>query len=392
MIRAGYSQKNTASIACTLMKQPKVAAAIRKAMDARVTRTQIDADRVLREFARIAFADIRSYTEWDKKKGLTVKSLDQLSDDEAAAVAEVEGRPHRQAKIKLHDKKQALDCDRPAPRPLQANAPNAAKTPPPPRNAPASSSEAELLRLADPEKLDELLAGAAAERAGGARSTIARSGAGRPRWRRPATGASGCCSPGRGFGKTRSGAEWVRAQVERGRARRIALVAPTAADVRDVMIEGESGILAIAPPGLPADYEPSQRRLDLAERRRRHGFSADEPGPAARAAARRGLVRRARGVALSRGLGHADARAAPRQRSARASSPRRRSRRGSSASCSRDPRRVVTRGTTCENRATSRRRFLDADRRALRGHAARPPGARGGAARRHAGRAVDARA
>src|SRR5258708_35910593 len=50
---------------------------------------------------------------------------------------------------------------------------------------------------------------------------------------------------GRGFGKTRTGAEWVRSQVnERGR-RRIALVAPTAADARDVMVEGESGLLAI---------------------------------------------------------------------------------------------------------------------------------------------------
>ena len=49
---------------------------------------------------------------------------------------------------------------------------------------------------------------------------------------------------GRGAGKTRSGAEWIHEQVGAGR-RRIALVAPTAADVRDVMVEGESGILAI---------------------------------------------------------------------------------------------------------------------------------------------------
>src|SRR6516225_7039752 len=51
---------------------------------------------------------------------------------------------------------------------------------------------------------------------------------------------------GRGFGKTRSGAEWVRAEVKAGR-RRIALVAPTAADARNVMVEGASGILAISP-------------------------------------------------------------------------------------------------------------------------------------------------
>ena len=50
---------------------------------------------------------------------------------------------------------------------------------------------------------------------------------------------------GRGFGKTRSGAEWVRAEVKAGR-RRIALGAPTAADARNVMVEGASGILAFA--------------------------------------------------------------------------------------------------------------------------------------------------
>src|SRR5207253_2220962 len=52
---------------------------------------------------------------------------------------------------------------------------------------------------------------------------------------------------GRGFGKTRAGSEWVRAQIEAGTARRIALVAPTAADVRDVVVEGQSGILAVSP-------------------------------------------------------------------------------------------------------------------------------------------------
>jgi phage terminase large subunit-like protein len=53
---------------------------------------------------------------------------------------------------------------------------------------------------------------------------------------------------GRGFGKTRSGAEWVREQVESARARRIALIGPTAADVRRTMIEGDSGLLAVCPP------------------------------------------------------------------------------------------------------------------------------------------------
>lgn len=66
---------------------------------------------------------------------------------------------------------------------------------------------------------------------------------------------------GRGYGKTRTGAEWVCEQVERGDAKRIALVAETAADARDVMVEGESGILAVAPPWNRPHYQPSKRRL-----------------------------------------------------------------------------------------------------------------------------------
>ena len=66
---------------------------------------------------------------------------------------------------------------------------------------------------------------------------------------------------GRGFGKTRSGAQWVRSVAESGEAKRIALVAPTAADVRDVMVEGESGILAVSPPWFTPQYYPSKRKL-----------------------------------------------------------------------------------------------------------------------------------
>jgi phage terminase large subunit-like protein len=82
---------------------------------------------------------------------------------------------------------------------------------------------------------------------------------------------------GRGFGKTRSGAEWVREQVEDGLAKRIALVAPTAADARDVMVEGESGLLAIAPKDDRPLYEPSKRRLTWANGAIATLFSADEP-------------------------------------------------------------------------------------------------------------------
>lgn len=90
---------------------------------------------------------------------------------------------------------------------------------------------------------------------------------------------------GRGAGKTRSGAEWVRSKVMAG-CSRIALIAPTAADARDVMVEGDSGILSVCwerdrdhngnPLGRPL-YEPSKRRLTWANGAMATTYSADEP-------------------------------------------------------------------------------------------------------------------
>jgi len=82
---------------------------------------------------------------------------------------------------------------------------------------------------------------------------------------------------GRGFGKSRAGAEWVRSKVETGKARRIALVGRTAADVRDVMVRGESGILACSPPEFRPEYEPSKRLLTWSNGAIATCYSADEP-------------------------------------------------------------------------------------------------------------------
>ena len=65
---------------------------------------------------------------------------------------------------------------------------------------------------------------------------------------------------GRGSGKTRSGAEWVLERKREGYIRG-AFVARTSADVRDTLVEGEAGILAICPPWESPLYEPSKRRL-----------------------------------------------------------------------------------------------------------------------------------
>lgn len=82
---------------------------------------------------------------------------------------------------------------------------------------------------------------------------------------------------GRGWGKTRTGAEWVRDQVEQHGARRIALVGRTVGDVRDVIVEGESGILSVCPPWNRPTYEPSKRRLTWPNGAIATTYSADNP-------------------------------------------------------------------------------------------------------------------
>ena len=82
---------------------------------------------------------------------------------------------------------------------------------------------------------------------------------------------------GRGMGKTRAGAEFVLEEIRAGRAKRIALVAKTPADARDVMIEGDSGLLSISPPGDRPLYEPSKRRLTWKNGTTALVFSSKEP-------------------------------------------------------------------------------------------------------------------
>lgn len=80
-------------------------------------------------------------------------------------------------------------------------------------------------------------------------------------------------------GKTRSAAEWIRhkAQDTSQGQLRFLLVARTAADVRDVLVEGDSGVLAITPPSERPLYEPSKRRLTWPNGHTAVLSTADEP-------------------------------------------------------------------------------------------------------------------
>jgi len=81
---------------------------------------------------------------------------------------------------------------------------------------------------------------------------------------------------GRGAGKTRAGAEWVRTLAASPR-QRIALVGASEHEVREVMIEGISGILSVHPRGARPEWIPSRRRLEWKNGSIAEGFSADDP-------------------------------------------------------------------------------------------------------------------
>ena len=82
---------------------------------------------------------------------------------------------------------------------------------------------------------------------------------------------------GRGYGKSRCGAEWVRKLIEQGAASRVALVAATASDARSVVVEGESGLLSVCPAWNRPLFEPTKRRLTWPSGAIATLYSAEEP-------------------------------------------------------------------------------------------------------------------
>jgi predicted phage terminase large subunit-like protein len=82
---------------------------------------------------------------------------------------------------------------------------------------------------------------------------------------------------GRGSGKTRAAAEWVRAEMEVGRRLQMGIVAPTADSLRRICVEGPSGLLSVGPPSDRPQFESSTRRVVYANGGIVHLFSAEEP-------------------------------------------------------------------------------------------------------------------
>lgn len=110
-IRAGYSVKTAGSQGGRLIKSGPVADAIKVALAERSRRTGITADRVLREYARIAFAKVPDIIGWDAQGNVQLRASVDISEDDAAAIAEVTQTPTphgMKLSVKLHSKDAAL--------------------------------------------------------------------------------------------------------------------------------------------------------------------------------------------------------------------------------------------------------------------------------------------
>ena len=105
---------------------------------------------------------------------------------------------------------------------------------------------------------------------------------------------------GRGAGKTRAGACWIQRRVDDGTMKLGCLIAPTAADIRDVMVEGPSGLIAVAPPWSRPRFESSKRRVEWPNGARAVCLSGEEPERARGLEYRHPLGRRAGLLAASR--------------------------------------------------------------------------------------------
>lgn len=122
-IRAGYSVKSADKIGSQLLGKSGVAAAIAAAQEKLAKKLEITQERVLREYAKLAFSDIRNVVRWGEsvmvkmeddgevvvRNTLALVSSSDIDDDTAAAVEEVsEGKTG--LKVKMHDKARALDA------------------------------------------------------------------------------------------------------------------------------------------------------------------------------------------------------------------------------------------------------------------------------------------
>jgi phage terminase small subunit len=114
-IRAGYSARNAGKIGPGLLGESRIQVALQTEAAKLLDRYEVTPEKVVREYARLGFSDARHYAEWDAD-GVTLKASTELSDDAAAAIAEISEEQRRfgestvrNLKLKLHSKVDGLN-------------------------------------------------------------------------------------------------------------------------------------------------------------------------------------------------------------------------------------------------------------------------------------------
>jgi phage terminase small subunit len=111
-MRAGYSEKSARQISTELLGDPQVQERIHKAFQRIQARTQVSAEKVVREYARLAFANMSDVAEWGGG-AMSIKASGELDEDVLAAVSEVietTGPAGSTTKVKLFSKTDALNA------------------------------------------------------------------------------------------------------------------------------------------------------------------------------------------------------------------------------------------------------------------------------------------
>lgn len=109
--KAGYSEKGASVTAAKLLALPKIAKYVEKLNATRAKRVKIEQDDVIREIAKIAFSNITDAVTWNES-GVIVKDSSLLTPEQSAAIAEVSetrGKYGPSIKVKMYDKKGALE-------------------------------------------------------------------------------------------------------------------------------------------------------------------------------------------------------------------------------------------------------------------------------------------
>lgn len=116
-VRAGYSKKTAGRIGQENLQKPVIQESIKANMEKRSERTEVTADRVLKELAKVAFADLKDFVTWDDY-GVKIINSDKVDGTMLAEISETINNTilpngteieKKQRKVKPHDKMKALE-------------------------------------------------------------------------------------------------------------------------------------------------------------------------------------------------------------------------------------------------------------------------------------------